>query len=158
MYNRIDIMTTEQTNIMTEGKPVKDPNALKIASFRTKEGVWAEFSRKAESLGLTATDVLKTAMEQFINGTYSPYDIHTAVSTNTAHHDNVLTRDDVMTIVNTAVSTLSLSNHDDDKALEELVKINIKPLTDRLEELETNTQSQFAAMRDEIKKPLAIVR
>lgn len=83
---------------MTESKtkPAKDPNALKIASFRTKEGVWAEFSRKAEAQGLTATDVLKAAMEQFISGEYqlSPQ-----------HHDSIMTRDDVLEIVNTVIST-----------------------------------------------------
>ena len=178
-------MTGEHTGIVTGSKLSKDPNALKIASFRTKEGVWAEFCQKAESIGLTATDVIKAAMEQFINGTYSPLNIHTAVSTNTAHHDNVLTHDDVLEIVNTAVSTLSLSNHDDvmtridtaidnrvlpliesatarvvanDKALEEMVKVNIEPLADLLAELETYTQSQFAAVREELKKPLAIAR
>jgi hypothetical protein len=179
-------MTSQHTGIMTVGKPAKDPNALKIASFRTKEGVWTEFCQKAESIGLTATDVIKAAMEQFINGNYSPYSIHTAVSTNDAHHDSVLTHNDVMEIVNTAVNTLSLPNHDDvmtrindaidsrvlpliesatarvvasellktstdATVLEELVKVNIDPHADRLAELETYTQSQFAAMRDELR-------
>jgi hypothetical protein len=146
-------MTSEHTNIMTGTKPVKDPNALKIASFRTKEGVWANFCQKAESIGLTATDVIKAAMEQFINGDYSPYSIHTAVSTNTVHHDNVITHSDVLEIVNTAVSTLPNTI-----AVEELVKTKTEPLADLLAELETYTQSQFAAVRDELKKPLAIAR
>jgi hypothetical protein len=172
-------MTSEHTDIMTVSKPAKDPNALKIASFRTKEGVWTEFCQKAESIGLTATNVIKAAMEQFINGDYSPYSRHTAVSTNDVHHDSVLTHDDVIEIVNTAVNTLSLSNHDDvmtrindaidnrvlpliesatarvvasellktstdATVLEELVKVNIEPL-------ETYWQSQFTAMRDELR-------
>ena len=183
-------MTSEHTDIMTVGKPAKDPNALKIASFRTKEGVWTEFCQKAESIGLTATDVIKAAMEQFINGNYSPYSIRTAVSTNDAHHDSVLTHNDVMEIVNTAVNTLSLPNHDDvmtrindaidsrvlpliesatarvvasellktstdATVLEELVKVNIEAHADRLAELETYTQSQFAAMRDELKRAIS---
>ena len=83
-----------------------------------------------------------------------------------------------------AVSTLSLCSHDDvskriDDAIdnrvlpliesatselvktstvEELVKVNIEPLADLLAELETYTQSQFAAVRDELKKPLASAR
>lgn len=179
-------MTNGHTNIMTVTKQTKDPNALKIASFRTKEGVWAEFSKKAESIGLTATDVIRASMEQFISGTYNPYGVSTAVSTNPIHNDDVLTRHDVIEIVNTAIDTLSLPSNDDvntriDDAidnrvlpliesatsrvvsdersqLEELVKVNIEPLADLLAELETYTQSQFAAVRDELKKPLAIAR
>jgi hypothetical protein len=153
-------MTSEHTGIMTVGKPAKDPNALKIASFRTKEGVWAEFCQKAESINLTATDVIKAAMEQFINGDYTPYSIHTAVSTNDVHHDShtndVLTKDEVIDIVNTAVNTLSLPNHDDvmtldTGAIEKLVIAQIEPLAALVAELETYTQSQFAAMRDELR-------
>lgn len=111
----IDVMTDNSTNIMADnsqpltrtiGKPKKDkdPNALKIASFRTKEGVWAEFSQKAESDGLTATDVLKAAMEQYLSGEYNPRVI-TDISTAVRHTNNGLTRDDVLEIVNTAIDT-----------------------------------------------------
>jgi hypothetical protein len=110
-----NVMTSNSTDIMTGnsqpltrtiGKPKldKDPNALKIASFRTKEGVWAEFSTKAESDGLTATDVLKAAMEQYLSGEYNPRVI-TGISTTVRHTNNGLTRDDVLEIVSTAIST-----------------------------------------------------
>lgn len=49
----------------------------------------------------------------------------------------------------------------DEKALEKLVKVNIEPLADLLAELETYTQSQALAVREELKelkKPLAIAR
>ncbi len=46
----------------------------------------------------------------------------------------------------------------DATALEELVKVNIEPLANLLAELETYTRSQFAAVREELKKPLAIAR
>ena len=154
-------MTGEHTGIVTGSKLSKDPNALKIASFRTKEGVWAEFCQKAESIGLTATDVIKAAMEQFINGTYSPMNIHTAVSTlSLSNHDDVMTRIDtaidnrVLPLIESATARVVAN----DKALEEMVKVNIEPLADLLAELETYTQSQFAAVREELKKPLAIAR
>jgi hypothetical protein len=110
-----DIMTNDSTGVMTDnsqtltrtiGKPKadKDPNALKIASFRTKEGIWAAFSAKAEEDGLTATDVLKAAMEQYINGEYNPRVI-TPISTMSRHTNSDLTRNDVLEIVNTAIST-----------------------------------------------------
>jgi len=71
----------QHIKIMVESKIkiTKDPNALKIASFRTKEGVWADFCSKADEQGLTATDVLKAAMVQFISGEYQP---------STRYHDN----------------------------------------------------------------------
>jgi hypothetical protein len=46
----------------------------------------------------------------------------------------------------------------DTTALEEMVKVNVEPLADLLAELDTCTQSQFAAVRDEIKKPTAIAQ
>ena len=149
-------MTSEHTDIITGGKPTKDPNALKIASFRTKEGVWGEFCQKAESMGMTATDVIKAAMAEFIDGSYNPVGIHTAVSTDNVHHDNVLTHHDVLEIVNTAVSTLSLPNHDAimtmvNTVIDDRILPLIESQTDRLAELETYTRSQLAAVRDELR-------
>ena len=166
--SNLDIMTTDshtdtRTNVMTNdsmgintgnsqpltrtiGKPKqdKDPNALKIASFRTKEGVWAEFSAKAESDGLTATDVLKAAMEQYLSGEYNPRVI-TGISTHVRHTNNGLTRNDVLEIVNTvisteqlnsnimtAISTLSLQNAAD---VHTLVSIALVPIEAELEVL-----------------------
>jgi hypothetical protein len=166
-------MTDVNTDIITSGKPNqgKDPNALKIASFRTKEGVWAEFCQKAESIGLTATDVLKAAMEQFIAGEYSP-----TMGKLLVHHDSrtdgILTKDEVNTAVMTRIDEaidkqikplvdrtvadellrVKADNVTDVTVLEELVKVNIEPLADLLAELETYTQSQFAAVREELKK------
>ena len=113
-----DIMTDEHTSIIThKPKPVKDPNSLKIASFRTKEGVWADFCSKAEEQGLTATDVLKAAMEQFINGEYQPTD-----RASVQHRDSVLTRNDVLEIVNTVIGTLSIPT---DEGINTLVSTHI---------------------------------
>jgi integrase len=46
----------------------------------------------------------------------------------------------------------------DTSAIDELVKAQIEPLADLLTELETYTQNQFKAVREELKKPLAIAR
>jgi hypothetical protein len=143
-----DIMTEDiQTRNIGKPKADKDPNALKLASFRTKEGIWAEFCQKAESINLTATDVLKAAMDQFIAGEYDP-----RVYVPSRHNDNGLTREDVMTLINTAINTSP-----DTSEIEQLVKAQIEPLADLLTELETYTQNQFKAVREELKKPLAIV-
>jgi hypothetical protein len=145
-YN--DIMTLIQTknNAMTEtdqpqraiGKPKqdKDPNALKIASFRTKEGIWAEFCQKAEAQNLTATDVLKAAMDQFIAGEYNPR-VYAAIG---VHHD-ALTRHDVLEIVNTAI----------DRRVREATEIALVPISESV----ANLQSQVTEISVEIRKTSA---
>jgi hypothetical protein len=60
-------------------KEPDDRNKLKIASFRTTDGDWFDFSQAAESNGLTATDVLKACMVEYLQGTYTPV-INTPVS------------------------------------------------------------------------------
>ena len=165
-------MTSEHTDIITGGKPTKDPNALKIASFRTKEGVWGEFCQKAESMGMTATDVIKAAMAEFIDGSYNPVGIHTAVSTDNVHHDNALTRNDILEIVSTVISTEQINSHimtaigtlsihtasDVNTAIHTAINLLRAETNSSLAELETFTRSQLEAMRDELKKPLAIAR
>ena len=139
-------MTDIVTDVITSSKPKrdKDPNALKIASFRTKEGVWAEFCSKAQSIGWTATDVIKAAMEQFISGEYQPTDGVPA-----QHHDNVLTRDDVLEIVNTVINTLSIQT---DENIHTIVITHINTAIDRLTEVVADTRSELVGIREELKK------
>ena len=125
-------------------KPDKDPNALKIASFRTKEGVWSEFCSKAESIGLTATDVLKAAMEQFINGEYQP-----TVGASARHHNNALTRNDVLEIINTVISTLSIPT---DESIHAIVSMHVNTTVERLTEVVADTRSQLVEVKEELKK------
>lgn len=49
-----------------------DRQKSKIASFRVKESDWADFTAVAEQNGLTATDILKSAMAQYVVGTFDP--------------------------------------------------------------------------------------
>jgi hypothetical protein len=60
-------------------KEPDDRSKLKIASFRTTDGDWFDFSQVAESNGFTATDVLKACMVDYQAGTYSP-SVNTPVS------------------------------------------------------------------------------
>jgi hypothetical protein len=164
-----DIMTDDiQLRAIGKPKVEKDPNALKLASFRTKEGIWAEFCQKAETMNLTATDVLKAAMDQFIAGEYDP-----RVYVPSRHNDNILTRNDVLEIVNTAINTLSkdsdnvLTRSDvltivderiDSDNTEQRLKAQVEPLADLITELEAYTRSQIETLRNDLKKPLAIAR
>lgn len=178
-----DIMTDDSTDIMTGnsqpptrtiGKPPKqdkDPNELKIASFRTKHGVWDEFSAKAELDGLTATDVLRAAMEQYLSGEYDPR-IITPISITARHTNNILTRNDVLEIVNTAISTeqlndsvmmaistLSLCSYADvSTAISTAIDLLRVETNSSASDLEEFTRSQLATVRDEIKKSLSSSR
>ncbi len=92
-----DINTDIDTGIDTE------EDSLKIASFRTTRKTWARFCATSEKLGLTATDVIRSAMEQLETGEFVP----TTSSGNALHTTKVgqLTRDDVDTAIHTAIST-----------------------------------------------------
>jgi hypothetical protein len=79
-------------------------NTVKIASFRITKGLWAEFCTKAEGQRLTATDVLKVAIERFLNG---EFDMSTHGGT-AVFPSQLPPQADIQELVNTAVSTASL--------------------------------------------------
>ncbi len=105
---------TESNFIITKlGNPPQqhDRNKLKIATFRTKEGLWSDFTAAANALGLTATDIIRVAMEQFVAGDYTPH-IPTAVNkvVNTANNTAISTsintdNDELAQRINTAINT-----------------------------------------------------
>jgi hypothetical protein len=86
-------------------KEPEDRNKLKIASFRTTDGDWFDFSQVAESNGLTATDVLKACMIEYQAGTYTPV-INTPVSMRIQAAQG-LTAEEVQDLINTGISTVS---------------------------------------------------
>ena len=102
-------MPIEPDNEMT----TDSQNKLKIASFRTTDGAWAEFTAAARAIGLTATDVLKAAMEQFVNGEYSP-SVNTGIGTGVSTSPNI-SREEIQQLIDTAVSTaVSMQPRHDD--------------------------------------------
>lgn len=91
---------TSDLNIPHKDIPTPiDRDKLKIASFRTKEGVWADFTAAANKRGLTATDVIKACMEQFTSGEYIPI-VNTTVNT-----QPTITREEIQELIDTAIST-----------------------------------------------------
>ena len=74
-----------------------DRQKSKIASFRVKESEWADFTAMAEQNGLTATDILKSAMAQYVVGTFDP----TTPSVSTELSDKL-----VIDTVSTAIAPL----------------------------------------------------
>lgn len=88
-------------------KEPEDRNKLKIASFRTTDGDWFDFSQAAESNGFTATDVLKACMVDYQTGAYIP-NINTPVSMR-IQSAQLGSIDDVEKLVSTAVG-IAISN------------------------------------------------
>jgi hypothetical protein len=84
-------------------KEPDDRNKLKIASFRTTDGDWFDFSQAAESNGLTATDVLKACMVEYLQGTYKPV-VNTPVSMRLQAAQGI-TADEAQALISTAIST-----------------------------------------------------
>jgi hypothetical protein len=149
---------------------------MKMASFRIDRDLWAKFGAIAKRERLTVTDVLTDYIQRCTDNDRTEYAVNTGndPSVSTDNYDIDKLNDAVMTRINEAIDNRVLpliesatarvvadellKTSTDATALEELVKVNIEPLADLLAELETYTQSQFAAVRDELKKPLAILR
>jgi hypothetical protein len=137
-------------------KEPEDRNKLKIASFRTTDGDWFDFSQVAESNGLTATDVLKACMVEYQAGTYTPV-INTPVSMRIKAAQG-LTAEEVQNLINTAIITAPVNNdltHWDElraevnqlrerlnnTASKEYVALIDKGLSDRLNDLWADLES-----------------
>jgi hypothetical protein len=149
---------------------------MKMASFRIDRDLWAKFGAIAKRERLTVTDVLTNYIQRCTDNDRTEYAVNTGNDSPviTDNYDTDKLDDAVMTRINEAidsrvlpliesatarvVASELLKTSTDATVLEELVKVNIEPLADLLAELETYTQTQFAAVRDELKKPLAIAR
>lgn len=150
-------MTTDNLIIPSAGTntPI-DRDKLKIASFRTKEGVWADFTLAANKIGLTATDVIKAAMEQFIAGEYIP-SINTSVSTTVSTEPNI-TRDEIQQLIDTAVSTAvstAIDTSIDTSVSTETIEASIMTVINTLslptnEDVSTAINTALVPIREEI--------
>jgi hypothetical protein len=130
-------------------KEPEDRNKLKIASFRTTDGDWFDFSQVAESNGLTATDVLKACMVEYQAGIYMPV-INTPVSMRIQSAQG-LTAEKVQELISMAISTLSVQKTDEltiDRVTEiarSEVELVTAPIFDDL----LNLQSQLAEVKND---------
>jgi hypothetical protein len=122
-------------------KEPEDRSKLKIASFRTTDGDWFDFSQAAESNGFTATDILKACMVDYQAGTYSP-SVNTPVSMRLQSAQG-LSADDVRSIAESTVKQAidAMRNNLDDQGAD------LADLRERLTRLEasiTNTKPKAA--------------
>jgi hypothetical protein len=56
---------------MIKRTPPSDRDKVKIASFRISEGEWYDFSEEADRQNVTATDVIKKAIRNFMAGDFA---------------------------------------------------------------------------------------
>jgi hypothetical protein len=109
---------------------------------------------------ITSATVQTNDMEELVNTSIKAYLLNNSIGS--------LTKTDVEELVNTTIenklnkSSIGIEEVKeliktsiDDIEVEQLVKAQIEPLADLLTELETYTQKQFKAVREELKKPLA---
>jgi len=124
-----DASMTNDLNSKGTGISPLQTSVMMMASFRVDREVWAKFGAIAKRERLTATDVLTDYIQKCTDNDRTEYDANTG--NDAVINTSIGSNDAVMTMVNTAI----------DKALEELVRINVKPLADRLAELETCTRN-----------------
>ena len=156
-HNDIMIDTSTESTIMTESPlgmnakitPPKNRSQLKIASFRTTEGAWEDFSAACKKLGWTATDILKNAMESFTTGEYTP-------TVNTGIHTGV-TQAEVLAMIQTELASRNYAVTSDVlTSISTSIDTALAPLQEEISEVaefSRNLQGEIA----KVKKPLAIV-
>jgi hypothetical protein len=136
---------------------------MMMASFRIDRETWAKFGAIAKRERLTATDVLTDYIQRCTDNDKTEYAVSIGtdlnVSTDTYNTDKL--NDAVMMIV----STLSLPDKDAvmmmvstaiEASLQSSVRVMIEsalePITEQVTEVESFTQNQIQAVREELKK------
>jgi hypothetical protein len=126
--------------------PPTDREKTKVASFRISEGEWFDFSEEADRQNVTATDVIKGAIRNFMAGDFvmpiepepTPETLNIGIGTDIESL--------VSTLVNTAVGKLSILGID---RVTEIargeVELGLTPLSNDLVSL----QSQLAEVKSD---------
>jgi hypothetical protein len=132
--------------VMVRRSPPPDRDKVKIASFRISEGEWYDFSEEADRQNVTATDVIKGAIRNFMAGNFvmpEPIELIPEASTFGVGAD---IESLVSTAVNTAMGKLSILSVD---RVTEIargeVELGLTPLSDDLVSL----QSQLAEVKSD---------
>jgi hypothetical protein len=129
---------------MVRRSPPPDRDKVKIASFRISEGEWFDFSEEADRQNVTATDVIKGAIRNFMAGEFvmpepiepTPEPSSIGIS---ADIESL-----VSTLVNTAIGKLSILGIDRvTEIARNEVDLALSPLSNDL----LNLQSQLAEVK-----------
>jgi hypothetical protein len=123
--------------------------------------ITTSIDKSIESIGIEG--IIKTSVEDYLLnnsiGYVSRVDVEKVFSESIDNYlksesIDSLSKGDIEKLINDSIEKRML----DTGAIEKLVIAQIEPLTASLVELETYTQNQIKAVREELKKPLAIVR
>jgi hypothetical protein len=169
-YSMVGLISTykEQVSmsddLKVEGMEDTTPTDDKMmASFRIDRELWVKFGKLVKSERLTATDVLTDYIQRCTDNDKSQYAVNTSTEeiVSTGTYDGTRLNDAVMT----AIGTLSLPDRDAvmmmvstaiETSLQSSVRVMIEaalePINERTSEVESYTQSQLQAVRDELKK------
>ena len=111
----------------------------------------------SSAVGMTRTDI-----EELIKSSIVSIDIKQLVKSYVdSHNSSVVSIDDVKRLIASSANELLELMPSDIPTLEIIkaeIEHSIAPIENSMEELETYTKSQFAAVREELKKPSAIAR
>jgi hypothetical protein len=132
--------------IMVRRNPPPDRDKVKIASFRISEGEWFDFSEEADRQNVTATDVIKGAIRNFMAGDFvMPEPIKPAPETSTSGLGADI-EGLVSTAVNTAIGKLSILGIDRvTEIARNEVELAVSPLSNDL----LNLQAQLAEVKSD---------
>ena len=155
-------------DLKVEGMEDTTPTDDKMmASFRIDRELWVKFGKLVKSERLTATDVLTDYIQRCTDNDKSQYAVNTSTdeSVSTGTYDDTRLNDAVMT----AIGTLSLPDRDAvmmmvSTAIEASLQLSVQvmiesalePITEQVTLVESFTQNQIQAVRDELKKLWAI--
>jgi hypothetical protein len=127
--------------------PPTDREKTKVASFRISEGEWFDFSEEADRQNVTATDVIKGAIRNFMAGDFvmpEPIELIPEASTFGVSAD---IESLVSTAVNTAIGKLSILGIDRvTEIARNEVELALSPLSNDL----MNLQSQLAEVKADL--------
>lgn len=121
---------------------------MRMASFRIDKDLWAKFSAVAKRERYTVTEAL-TDYIQICTGN-DRLELSGNTSNDSVENDKLVVSNDTVLVDNDVVSLVNI-------AIDKALSTSLAPLTESLAELENYTQEQFKAVREELKKPLAIV-
>lgn len=140
-----DLITTETGNTTST-----EDNKM-MASFRIDRELWAKFGKLVKSERLTATDVLTDYIQRCTDDGKSQYAINPSnykvVSTDSYDTDKL--NDTVRMMVNAAIEASLQSS------VQIIIESALEPITDRVKEVKSFTQSQLQAVRNEFEKALS---
>ena len=137
----------------------------KSLSVIVAEDKLTKFKRFSQSINLSMGYLLNQAIDRYLaNNSTEIFNTPTGVPTTIGNNiPSVTVKDgDIEELISTTIENNLHKLSIDIAEVENLVNISIDnritPLTESVTELETYTQEQFQAVREELKKPLAIAR